>query len=193
MPEGNSKKIAVLSNLIKGTPEADDAVYKYGFVSDELVVIAVIDKRLDKNNEIDLKALENFARNIVSDTAPIKRQYLEMNVILLDPEEISELNEKHLSKSGPTDVLAFPIDEPDSEADDPVYLMGDVCICPEVAAHQAEEKDLNFEDEIALLLTHGILHLLGYDHYEESAEVEMKKMEKSLIERHAKHLRVNDV
>ena len=181
MPVDNSKKITVLSNLLKETPEADDATY-----------IGVIDKRLEKNSEINLEALEKFAKKIVEETAPTKRP-LEMNVILLDPEEISELNEKHLSKSGPTDVLAFPIDEPDSEADDPVYLMGDVCICPEVAAHQAKEKDLNFEDEIALLLTHGILHLLGYDHYEESAEVEMKKMEKSLIARHIKHLRVNDV
>ena len=116
-----------------------------------------------------------------------------MNVILLDPKEISVLNEKYLFKSGPTDVLAFPIDAPDGETDDPIYLMGDVCICPEVAARQAEEKDLNFEDEIALLLTHGILHLLGYDHHEESAEVEMKKMERILIQRHSKHLRAHDV
>ena len=181
MPVDNSKKITVLSNLLKETPEADDATY-----------IGVIDKRLEKNSEINLEALEKFAKKIVEETAPTKRP-LEMNVILLDSEEISALNEKHLSKTGPTDVLAFPIDEPDSETDDTVYLMGDVCICPEVAAHQAEEKDLNFEDEIALLLTHGILHLLGYDHYEESAEVEMKKMEKSLIARHIKHLRVNDV
>ena len=63
----------------------------------------------------------------------------------------------------------------------------------EVAAHQAKDKDLNLEDEIALLLTHGILHLLGYDHYEEPEEVEMKKMEKILIGRHIKHLRVDDV
>ena len=177
----NSKKIAVLSNLLKETPEADDVIY-----------IGVLDKRLEKNREINLEALEKFAKKIVEETAPKKRP-LEMNVILLDLKEISALNEKHLSKSGPTDVLAFPIDEPDGETGDPIYLMGDVCICPEVAAHQAKEKDLNFEDEIALLLTHGILHLLGYDHYEESAEVEMKKMEKTLIDRHIKHLRVNDV
>ena len=181
MPVDNSKKIAVLSNLLKETPEADDATY-----------IGVIDKRLEKNSEINLKALEKFAKKIVEEAAPNKRP-LEMNVILLDSEEISALNEKHLSKSGPTDVLAFPIDEPDNETDDPVYLMGDVCICPEVAAHQAKDKDLNLEDEIALLLTHGILHLLGYDHYEESEEVEMKKMEKILIGRHIKHLRVDDV
>ena len=181
MPVDNSKKITVLSNLLKETPEADDVTY-----------IGVIDKRLEKNSEINLEALERFAKKIVEETAPTKRP-LEMNVILLDSEEISALNEKHLSKTGPTDVLAFPIDEPDSETDATVYLMGDVCICPEVAAHQAKEKDLNFEDEIALLLTHGILHLLGYDHYEETAEVEMKKMEKILIERHVKHLRVNDV
>ncbi len=181
MPVDSSKKILVLSNLLKGTPEADDAIH-----------IGLIDKRLEKNSEINLEALEEFTKKIVEEAAPNKRP-LEMNVILLDSEEISALNEKHLSKSGPTDVLAFPIDEPDNETDDPVYLMGDVCICPEVAEHQAREKGLNFEDEIALLLTHGILHLLGYDHYEESAEVEMKKMEKSLIARHIKHLRVNDV
>ncbi|MDP6964492.1 MAG: rRNA maturation RNase YbeY [Acidimicrobiales bacterium] len=180
MPVDNSKKILVLSNLLKGTPEADEAIY-----------IGLMDKRLEKNSEINLEALEGFVKKIVEEAAPNKRP-LEMNVILLDPEEISALNEKHLFKSGPTDVLAFPIDEPDNETDDPVYLMGDVCICPAVAAHQAREKGLNFEDEIALLLTHGILHLLGYDHYEESAEVEMKKMEKSLIDRHIKHLRVND-
>ena len=136
MPVDNSKKITVLSNLLKETPEADDATY-----------IGVIDKRLEKNSEINLEALERFAKKIVEETAPTKRP-LEMNVILLDSEEISALNEKHLSKTGPTDVLAFPIEEPDSETD---------------------------------------------DHYEETAEVEMKKMEKILIERHVKHLRVNDV
>ncbi len=177
----NSKKIAVVSNLLEEIPDNDDETY-----------IDVIDKRLEKSSEINLETLGKFAKKVVEETAPAKRP-LEMNVILLDPEEISILNEKHLSKSGPTDVLAFPIDEPDSKTDGPVYLMGDVCICPEVATHQAKEKDLNFEDEIALLLTHGILHLLGYDHYEKSAEVEMKKMENTLIARHIKHLRVNDV
>ena len=98
MPVDNSKKITVLSNLLKETPEADDATY-----------IGVIDKRLEKNSEINLEALEKFAKKIVEETAPTKRP-LEMNVILLDSEEISALNEKHLSKTGPTDVLAFPID-----------------------------------------------------------------------------------
>ena len=181
MPKGNLKKIVVTSNLLEKTLDADDATY-----------IDVIDKRLEKNSEISLRSLEEFAKQVVEETAPKKRP-LEMNVILLDPKEISVLNEKYLFKSGPTDVLAFPIDAPDGETDDPIYLMGDVCICPEVAARQAEEKDLKFEDEIALLLTHGILHLLGYDHHEESAEVEMKKMERILIQRHSKHLRSHDV
>ena len=176
----NSKKIAVVSNLLEEISDENDATY-----------VDVIDKRLEKTNEISLEALEKFAKKIVEDIAPNKRP-LEMNVFLLDLEEISVLNEKYLSNSGPTDVLAFPIDDPDSETDDPVYLMGDVCICLEVAAYQAEEKGLNFKDEVALLVTHGILHLLGYDHYEKSAEVEMKKMENILIERHAKHLRGDD-
>ena len=129
-----------------------------------------------------------FAEKIVRDAAPDKRP-LEMNLFLLETGEISILNEKHLSKKGPTDVLAFPIDELDSVPDQPVYLMGDVCICPEIAAEQAKEKNIDFVDEIALLLTHGILHLLGYDHDEEKAEAEMKEIEKTLLTRHAKHLR----
>ena len=177
----HSKKIVVVSNLLEEIPDNDDETY-----------IDVIDKRREKSREISLETLGKFAKKIIEDTAPSKRP-LEMNVILLDPEEISELNEKHLSKLGPTDVLAFPIDEPGDETDGHVYLMGDVCICIEVAERQAQEKGLNFIDEIALLLTHGILHLLGYDHYEESEEVEMKEMEKTLIRRHMKHLRVEDV
>ena len=177
----NSKKIAVVSNLIEEVPDSDDATR-----------IDVIDKRRLKSREIQPELLVEFAKKVVEEVAPSKRP-LEMNVILLDTEEISKLNEKHLSKLGPTDVLAFPIDEPDALTDDPVYLMGDVCICPEVAAEQAKDKGLDIKDEIALLLTHGILHLLGYDHYEESEEVEMKEMEKTLIRRHMKHLRVEDV
>ena len=169
----SSKKIAIVSKLLEKIPDELDAIH-----------IDVIDKRLENNDGISLKSLGEFAKKIVEEIAPNKRP-LEMSVILLDVDEISLLNKEHLSKSGPTDVLAFPIDDSD--------LMGDVCICPEVAAGQAKEKDLNFRDEIALLLTHGILHLLGYDHYEESEEIEMKKMERALIERYSEHLRVHEV
>lgn len=177
----SSKKIAIVSKLLEKIPDELDAIH-----------IDVIDKRLENNDGISLKTLGEFAKKIVEEIAPNKRP-LEMSVILLDADEISLLNKEHLSKSGPTDVLAFPIDDSDGEMDDTIYLMGDVCICPEVAAGQAKEKDLNFRDEIALLLTHGILHLLGYDHYEESEEIEMKKMERALIERYSEHLRVHEI
>ena len=83
MPEGNSKKIVVTSNFLEKTLDADDATY-----------IDVIDKRLEKNSEISLRSLEEFAKQVVEETAPKKRP-LEMNVILLDPKEISVLNEKY--------------------------------------------------------------------------------------------------
>tara|TARA_Y100001936_G_scaffold242036_1_gene278721 strand:- start:1221 stop:1772 length:552 start_codon:yes stop_codon:yes gene_type:complete len=177
MPVGNSKKTLAVSNL----PEEVS-------ISDRQISIDVVDNRLQKTTDASFEFLRKFAEEIVNDAAPNKRP-LEMNVFLLDPEEISILNEKHLFKEGPTDVLAFPIDELDSVPDQPIYLMGDVCICPEIAAEQAKEKNIDFVDEIALLLTHGILHLLGYDHDEEKAEVEMKEIEKTLLTRHAKHLR----
>ena len=180
MPVGNSKKTLAVSNL----PEEVS-------ISDRQISIDVVDNRFQKTTDASFEFLRKFAEEIVNDAAPNKRP-LEMNVFLLDPEEISILNEKHLFKEGPTDVLAFPIDDPDSETDSTIYLMGDVCICPEVATEQAKEKDLKFEDEMILLLTHGILHLLGYDHDEEAAEKEMKEMEEILIDRHAEDSRGSD-
>tara|TARA_B100001123_G_scaffold92997_1_gene107057 strand:- start:56 stop:607 length:552 start_codon:yes stop_codon:yes gene_type:complete len=179
-PVDSPKKILAVSNLSEKASKSDDQICIY-----------VIDKRLDKNIKVHTKSLGKFAEKIVRDVAPDKRP-LEMNLFLLETGEISILNEKHLSKKGPTDVLAFPIDDPNSETDSTIYLMGDVCICPEVATEQAKEKDLKFEDEMILLLTHGILHLLGYDHDEEAAEKEMKEMEKILIDRHAEESRGSD-
>ena len=96
MPVGNSKKTLAVSNL----PEEVS-------ISDRQISIDVVDNRLQKTTDASFEFLRKFAEEIVNDAAPNKRP-LEMNVFLLDPEEISILNEKHLFKEGPTDVLAFP-------------------------------------------------------------------------------------
>lgn len=91
----------------------------------------------------------------------------ETNVCFVDAEVMAELNEAHMGHDGPTDVLSFPIDteDPDgSEGADGVRFVGDIVVCPEIAAAQASGHAGTFDDEVALLLVHGSLHLVGHDH-----------------------------
>ena len=98
----------------------------------------------------------------------------ELCVTAVDEATIAELNAKWMEKEGPTDVLAFPMDELrpphlGGNRDDPgpePGLLGDVVLCPQVAAEQAEKAGHSTQDELELLCVHGILHLLGYDHAE---------------------------
>ena len=124
----------------------------------------------------------------------------EMSLLFVDTTTIAELNERFLGSSGPTDVLAFPIDDelppsgrqPDqggrgpgttSEATDPPMLLGDVVVCPSVASRQAAERGVAADDEVALLVVHGVLHLLDYDHAEHSEGVVMRRREQELLTR----------
>ena len=109
-----------------------------------------------------------------------------MSLLFVDEPTIAELHERFLGEPGPTDVLAFPIDEepepggrsPDEGGTGPgggcpatrttcPTLLGDVVVCPSVAARNAAEHGVSFEDEVALLVVHGLLHLLGMDHGED--------------------------
>ena len=125
----------------------------------------------------------------------------EVSILYVDETTIADLNNRFLGHDGPTDVLAFPIDEepveggrsPDSGGTGPGFnpspdeaptLLGDVVICPSVAHRNAPEHAGNYEDELALLLVHGILHLLGLDHDDpEEADV-MEAKERDLLGRH---------
>ena len=90
---------------------------------------------------------------------------VELSVSLVGPEEITELHERYMGESGPTDVLSFPMEEDD----DGTRVLGDVVICPEVAAKNNDD----LAAELRLLVAHGILHLLGHDHEEEDERAEM--------------------
>ncbi len=86
---------------------------------------------------------------------------------LVDRATITELNRDHMGVDGPTDVLAFPLDpDPFTAPDDAPPLVGDVVLCPAVAAAQAGDHAGTLEAEFALLTVHGVLHLLGHDHAE---------------------------
>lgn len=92
----------------------------------------------------------------------------ELEILFYDEEPMSELHVKFMDEPGPTDVLSFPMDElhPGDENDLSLGQMGSIVICPSVAAAQAEAAEHDFIDELLLLTTHGILHLLGFDHAE---------------------------
>ena len=126
----------------------------------------------------------------------------ELSLLFVDAGVIAELNRVHMGKSGPTDVLSFPIDavlvddspgpghatrgpdRPQPDSDDHPLLLGDVVLCPAVARDQAPQHAGTVDDEIALLVTHGVLHVLGYDHAEEADKVRMQSRERELLETH---------
>lgn len=98
---------------------------------------------------------------------------MECSLLLVDRDTIAELNRQHLGGVGPTDVLAFPIDEPGETPPGPPSILGDVVLCPGVAADQARNRGRTTQEELRLLTVHGILHLLGMDHADPVDEREM--------------------
>ncbi|MFG1696384.1 rRNA maturation RNase YbeY [Nonomuraea sp. NPDC049309] len=114
----------------------------------------------------------------------------ELSIVVVDEDAMAELHEKWMGEPGPTDVLAFPMDElrpgggarGESEGPADPALLGDVVLCPQVAARQAEEAGHSTADELELLCTHGILHLLGYDHAEPEEHREMFGLQARLLE-----------
>jgi len=104
----------------------------------------------------------------------------ELALWFVDDEEIAALNEQHLDEHGPTDVLSFPLDDGDVVPGVPA-LLGDVVICPEVALAQFADHAGTFDDEIALLIVHGILHVLGHDHAEPDEADVMRARELELL------------
>jgi probable rRNA maturation factor len=125
----------------------------------------------------------------------------EVSLFFVDEAAITTLNERFLGKKGPTDVLSFPLeDEPipsgrfpdagtsgpgfdDGEGAQPTLLLGDIVICPAVAAANAVEHEVTSEQELSLLVVHGVLHLLGWDHQVESEAEKMEARERDLLER----------
>lgn len=104
----------------------------------------------------------------------------EISIILVDTARIAELNIEHLDGSGPTDVLAFPIDGLVTQAGDPQgppIIIGEIVLCPEVAAGQAPPGEDGLGQELDLLVAHGVLHLLGYDHDTEEHAAAMRDRE----------------
>ena len=116
----------------------------------------------------------------------------ELTVRLVDVATITTLNEKWMDAKGPTDVLSFPMDEltpgrddrgrfAEEDDDQPSGYLGDIALCPQVAAEQAPAAGHSADDEIHLLTVHGILHLLGYDHASPEEHSEMFRIQGRLL------------
>src|SRR6188472_3500588 len=108
----------------------------------------------------------------------------ELCVTAVDKETITELNKRWMEKDGPTDVLAFPMDElrPGLVSEEPEEgVLGDLVLCPAVAVRQGETAGHGTEAELELLTVHGILHLLGYDHAEPEEHQEMFGLQDQLL------------
>jgi probable rRNA maturation factor len=125
----------------------------------------------------------------------------ELSLLFVDATTITELNERFMGVEEPTDVLAFPVEDdavgagrwPDNgpsgpsghreESNEPPLLLGDVVVCPQVAAENAPSHAGTYDDELALLVVHGTLHVLGMDHADPEDEAAMQAKERSLLER----------
>ena len=151
--------------------------------------------------DVDVAALARLAESVLVDEGV--RGDSELSLRFVDEPTIADLNERFLGGSGPTDVLAFPIDggevveggrfpdagssgpdRPPTEATEVPLLLGDVLVCPVVAERNAPAHAGTYEDELALLVVHGVLHVLGMDHADEAETAAMQARERDLLARH---------
>lgn len=113
----------------------------------------------------------------------------EATLLFVDRDTMTDLNRMHMGGEGPTDVLSFPIDSDDRLHEVDHRLVGDVVICPSVAAANAPSHAGDVEGELALLVVHGVLHLLGHDHRDTEERSAMWDLERGLLARHFGQLR----
>jgi probable rRNA maturation factor len=130
--------------------------------------------------EVELVDLAAFAlKELLVD----KRAELEIS--LVDEAEMTRLHEEWMDEAGPTDVLSFTMDElrPNelSKNNEVPVVLGDVVICPDVARKQGDTAGHGMEQELRILLVHGILHLLGFDHVEPEEEAEMFALQGKIV------------
>jgi len=139
----------------------------------------------EQDRPVDAHSLRAFAEAVVS--AEGYGPGTEVSVILVDRDQMAEYNARYMGGSGPTDVLAFPLEDlvagevPSRLAGEPPVTLGDVFLCPAEIEVRARREGLEFDDFLHLLLAHGILHLLGYDHAEDAAADAMERREEELL------------
>lgn len=150
-----------------------------------------IEIRNESGVDVDETGLAALARHVLDEMRV--HPLAELSVLLVDEEAMTGLHQRWMGEDGPTDVLAFPMDElllphpgggqneHGSDDDSGETLLGDVVLCPQVAVRQAEQAGHDARQELDLLCTHGILHLLGYDHAEPDEHATMFGLQDRLL------------
>jgi len=141
-----------------------------------------VDVNDESGENVDAERIATLAR-FVLDRMKV-HPLAELSVVAVDTEAMSALHQQWMDEDGPTDVLSFPMDElrPGKDDEEPEPgLLGDVVLCPSVAATQAAAAGHSTAEELDLLTTHGILHLLGFDHAEPDEEREMFGLQSRLL------------
>ena len=150
-----------------------------------------IEIRNESGVAVDEAGLAALARHVLDQMRV--HPLAELSVLLVDEEAMTGLHQRWMGEDGPTDVLAFPMDElgvphpgggqaEHGTDDDAVEtLLGDVVLCPQVAVRQADKAGHGVQQELDLLCTHGILHLLGYDHAEPEEHAAMFGLQDRLL------------
>ena len=127
--------------------------------------------------------LELAEKALTAESLPTTTQ---LAITLVDVARMTQLNAEYMGKAGPTDVLSFPIEDFSEEVREvdtggPPLLLGDIVICPTVVRANAGAGGVAFDDEMSLMVVHGILHLLGRDHVIESEAEAMEQRERELL------------
>jgi probable rRNA maturation factor len=136
--------------------------------------------------DVDTRTLERLARHVLDEMGV--NPLVELSIRLVTVNTMTAYHERFMNEPGPTDVLAFPMDELHDQRDDnddldaPPTLLGDVVLCPDVAERQAVHAGHTAEAELHLLCAHGVLHLLGYDHADQVEEREMFSVQSRLLD-----------
>ncbi len=150
-------------------------------VPDPAPVVEGRDDRRVGTETVDLVACCSLLASVLREEGVPPRA--EASVVLVDVDDIAALNEEHLGHVGPTDVLSFPLDGSGPVPEDEPWVVGDVVLCPQVASAQASGHAGDLAAELALLVTHGGLHLCGWDHADPDQEAVMWARERELLDR----------
>lgn len=138
----------------------------------------------DTNEDLDLEIIRQKALKTITEVLKVENfnENAEVSLSIVDKDTIHKLNKDYRNVDRETDVLSFPMDEEafDDEGN-PIFLLGDIVICLDVARNQAAEFGHSLEREMMYLICHSTLHLLGYDHIEEDDRVKMRAKEKEVM------------
>ena len=133
-------------------------------------------------NELDLQAIEDYIETVLNEEYESDKDVY-LSLLFTDNEKIQVINRDYRGKDSPTDVISFAYLETDGDVG-PYNTLGDIIISLERVEEQAKEYNHNFKREFYYVLTHGILHLIGYDHIEDEDKLEMRKKEEEILLKH---------